>query len=150
VEGLGLASGNPKQIRSVSDLARPDVTLVNRELGSGSRLLLDAALQASGLDPGSLAGYDRELPGHRAVAEAIANGLADTGPLAFPVARSSGLSFLPLLEERYDLVVPLDYLDWPPVRDLLELLASRPVRRELEASGYDVHESGALVARIGV
>ncbi|MCX2728225.1 helix-turn-helix domain-containing protein [Thermomicrobium sp. 4228-Ro] len=149
VEGLGLAPGNPKQIRSVADLARPDVMLVNREPGSGSRLLLDTAMQNAGLAPSSLPGYDRELPGHRAVAEAIASRLADAGPLAFPVARSYGLSFLPLLEERYDLVVPLEYLDWPPVRDLLELLASRPVRRELEASGYDVHESGVLVARIG-
>ena len=82
VEGLGLAPENPKQIRSVDDLARPDVTLVNREPGSGSRLLLDTALQAAGLDPAALPGYERELPGHRPVAEALANGLADAGPLA--------------------------------------------------------------------
>ena len=148
VEGLGLAPENPKQIRSVDDLARPDVTLVNREPGSGSRLLLDTALQAAGLDPAALTGYERELPGHRPVAEAIASGLADVGPLAFPIARAYGLSFLPLLEERYDLVVPVELLDWPPIRDLFELLASRPVRRELEANGYASAESGKLVARI--
>lgn len=148
VEGLGIAPGNPKRIRSVDDLARPDVTLVNREPGSGSRLVLDAYVRDAGLDPGSLRGYDRELPSHRAVAEAIAGRLADAGPLALPVARSYGLSFLPLLEERYDLVVPLDFLDWPSVRDLLELLASRAVRRELEANGYATRESGKLVTRI--
>jgi molybdate-binding protein len=67
----------------------------------------------------------------------------------YPVARAHGLDFVPLLEERYDLVVPLSVLDWSPVRDLLELLTSRPVRRELEASGYAVQESGTIVATFG-
>ncbi len=149
VEGLGLAPGNPRRIGSLADLARPDVTIVNREPGSGSRLVLDTLLARQGLEPGHLRGYARELRGHRAVAEAVASGLADAGPLVLPVARSFGLDFLPLLEERYDLVVPAELAEWPPVRDLLELLTTRPVRRELGAAGYDVRESGALVARCG-
>ncbi|MCX7624461.1 MAG: substrate-binding domain-containing protein [Thermomicrobium sp.] len=148
VEGLGLAPANPKGIRGLGDLARPDVTLVNREPGSGSRTVLDVLLAREGLEPAQLRGYQRELRSHRAVAEAVASGLADAGPLVSPVARAHGLAFLPLLEERYDLVVPAELLDWPPVRDLLELLASRPVRRELAASGYAVEESGTLIARL--
>ncbi|MCS7256495.1 MAG: substrate-binding domain-containing protein [Thermomicrobium sp.] len=147
-EGLGLAPGNPKGITALADLTRPDVRLVNREPGSGSRTTLDAFLARDGVDPESLHGYDRELRGHRAVAEAIASGLADAGPLVLPVARSFGLAFLPLLEERYDLVVPEELLGWPPIRDLLDLVASRPIRRELEALGYAVEESGRLVARL--
>ncbi len=149
VEGLGLAAGNPRRIGSLADLARPDVTIVNRESGSGSRLVLDTLLVREGLEPEQLRGYARELRGHRAVAEAVASGLADAGPLVLPVARSFGLDFLPLLEERYDLVVPAELVEWPPVRDLLELLTTRPVRRELEVAGYDVRESGTVVARCG-
>jgi putative molybdopterin biosynthesis protein len=149
VEGLGLAPGNPKRIRSVGDLVKPGVSIVNRELGSGSRIVLDRFLAQEAIEPAMLRGYERELAGHRAVAEAVANGLADAGPIVYPVARAHGLDFVPLLEERYDLVVPLSVLDWSPVRDLLELLTSRPVRRELEASGYAVQESGTIVATFG-
>jgi molybdate-binding protein/DNA-binding XRE family transcriptional regulator len=148
VEGLGLQPGNPKGIQQLADLARRTVTLVNREVGSGSRTVLDLFLSREGIDPGALAGYEREVAGHRAVAEAIAGGLADAGPLVLPVARRFGLDFLPLLEERYDLVVPAELLDWRPVQDLLELLTTVPIRRALEASGYDVRPSGTLVARL--
>ncbi|GBD17345.1 hypothetical protein HRbin26_02265 [bacterium HR26] len=148
VEGLLLAPGNPKGIRELGDLARPDVHIVNRETGSGSRLVFDELLRRAGVEPAALRGYEREVRGHRALAEVIASGLADAGPGVWPVARSYGLDFLPLMEERYDLVIPAELLDLPAVRDLLALATSLPFRRELEAGGYDVANAGMVVARI--
>lgn len=80
VEGLLLAPGNPKGIRRLEDLARPDVRIVNRETGSGSRLVFDELLRRAGIDASALSGYDREVRRHRALAEVIAGGLADAGP----------------------------------------------------------------------
>ncbi|MFN3337387.1 MAG: substrate-binding domain-containing protein, partial [Thermomicrobium sp.] len=150
LEGLGVAPGNPRPIRELADLAQPGVTIVNRETGSGSRLVLDTLLARQGLEPGSLRGYERELRGHRAVAEAVRNGFADCGPIVFPVARLHGLDFVPLLEERYDLVIPVEFLDLPLVRDLLEVITSRVFRRQLAAAGYDVRESGRRAARLSL
>ena len=149
LEGLLLAPGNPKGIRGLEDLARPDVRIVNREPGSGSRLVFDELLRRAGVEPSALSGYECEVRGHRALAEVIAGGLADAGPGVWPVARSYGLDFLPLMEERYDLVIPAALLDLPAVRDLLDLATSLPFRRELEASGYDLAAVGTVVARIG-
>lgn len=147
VEGLLLPPGNPKKISGLEDLTRSDVHIVNREVGSGSRLVFDELLRQAGLDPSALRGYEREAREHRALAEIIAHGLADTGPGVWPVARNYGLDFLPLIEERYDLVIPTELLDVPAVRDLLELATSLPFRRELEVSGYDTTSTGRIVAR---
>jgi molybdate-binding protein/DNA-binding XRE family transcriptional regulator len=149
VEGLLLAPGNPKGIRRLEDLARPGVRIVNRESGSGSRVVFDELLCRAGIEPSALIGYQHEVRGHRALAEVIAGGLADAGPGVWPVARSYGLDFLPLMEERYDLVIPAELLDLPAVRDLLELATSLPFRRELEAGGYDMAGAGTVVARFG-
>lgn len=148
VEGLGVAPGNPRRIRELADLARPELTLVNREPGSGSRLVLETLLQRAGVPIEAVRGYERAVRSHRAVADAVRSGLADAGPLVSPVARSHGLDFVPLLEERYDLVIPVEFLDEPAVRDLLELVASGAFRRQLEAAGYDVRESGRLVMQL--
>ncbi len=148
VEGLAMAPGNPQGIRELGDLARPDLTIVNREPGAGSRFVLDTLLARAGVPREAVRGYERAVRTHRAVAEAISSGLADAGPLVSPVARAYGLDFLPLLEERYDLVIPTELLDEPPVRDLLEFVMSGAFRRQLEAAGYDVRESGRLVARL--
>lgn len=148
VEGLALAPGNPKRIRKLADLAHPEVTIVNREPGAGSRIVFEHLLRQEDVPLSALRGIERELPSHRSVAEAIAAGLADAGPLVWPSARTYGLDFLPLLEERYDLVIPLELVDQPPIRDLLDLLTSRQFRRELEASGYDVRQTGVVVGRL--
>lgn len=149
LEGLAVAPGNPRRIRELADLAQPGVTIVNRETGSGSRLVLDTLLARQGIDPGLLHGYERELRGHRVVAEAVCNGFADCGPVVFPVARVYGLDFVPLLEERYDLVIPVEFLDLPIVHDLLEFITSRVFRRQLAVAGYDVRETGRLAERLG-
>ncbi len=147
-QGLIVAAGNPKGIREVADLLRPDVTIVNRELGSGGRTLLDARLAAVGV-PKQANGYGRELPSHMAVAEAIASGLADVGPGIEAAARAFGLDFIPLQEERYDLVIPAEQLETAPMQALLEVATTRDCRDEVEAlGGYDSSPVGTVVAEI--
>ena len=142
-EGLVLAPGNPKQVRRFEDVARPGLRLANREPGSGSRALLDAELAALGIAGATLPGYDTALPGHLAVAEVVALGLADVGVAVRAAANALGLDFLPLRQERYDLVIPNVHLDHPGVLALLEALKRRSLRTQIEAlGGYDVAEMG--------
>jgi putative molybdopterin biosynthesis protein len=112
-------------------LADPECVLVNRNRGSGTRLLIDRLLGAV-RPPGYLA----EPRSHNAVAAAVAQGRADWGVAIAPVARASGLGFLPLREERYDLVVPRSRRERPAVRAFVELLADPAARRALTALGF--------------
>jgi molybdate-binding protein/DNA-binding XRE family transcriptional regulator len=148
-QGLIVARGNPKGIAGVDDLLRPDVTIVNREAGSGGRTLLDARIAAAGGSTDLVQGYQRELRSHMAVAEAIASGLADAGPGIEAAARAFGLDFIPLQDERYDLVLPAEHLDTPPIQALLEVCTSRSCRDEVEAlGGYDSSTAGTIVAEL--
>jgi len=148
-QGLIVAAGNPKAITDAGDLGRPDVTLVNRELGSGSRMLLDAWLVEAGIPSERVRGFAREVSTHQAVADAVAAGAADTGPGILAVARALGLGFVPLQAERYDLVIPQIYLGTAPVQALLDVAVAGPYRRELAAlGGYDSTGAGTVVAEL--
>lgn len=145
-QGLMIRSGNPKSIRSVADLARKDVTLVNREPGAGARLLLDQRLEAAGIASAQVSGYQRVARSHLEVGRLIAEGVADVGIGARSAANLMDLDFIPLQEERYDLVIPNRYLKVHPGLTLfLDTLVSRPFRREMEAmGGYDTRETGRV------
>ena len=146
-QGLVLAPGNPKGIGSVQDLAALDISIVNRQSGSGSRSLLDRLLSNQGIPTTAVAGYGREVGGHLAVAQAVSSGLADAGVGVQAAASALGLGFLPLEEERYDLVIPNHFLDEPGVQALLSLLRRPGLQQRVEAlDGYDVSEMGAPVA----
>ena len=148
-QGLIVARGNPKGISGPAELARRDLTIANREPGSGSRALLDVWLHRAGIVPTQVRGYRREVPSHQAVAEAVASGAADAGPGILAVARALGLDFIPLQEERYDLVIPLEFLNAAPVQVLLEIAASTAFQEELEAlGGYDTSRAGTVVAEL--
>jgi putative molybdopterin biosynthesis protein len=148
-QGLIVARGNPKGISGPAELERPDVTMVNRELGAGSRTLLDLWLQGAGVSATRVNGYGREVSGHLEVAEAVAHGLADVGPGIMAVARALGLDFIPVQEERYDLVIPLEFLNATAVQAVLEIAVSRPFQEELEAlGGYDSSRAGTVVAEL--
>jgi putative molybdopterin biosynthesis protein len=148
-QGLIVARGNPKGIAGVDDLLRPDVTIVNRETGSGGRTLLDSRIAAAGGSTELVQGYRRELRSHMAVAEAIAAGLADAGPGIEAAARAFGLDFIPLQDERYDLVIPAEHLETPPMQALLEVCTSRSCRNEVEAlGGYDSSPAGTVVVEL--
>ena len=142
-EGLVLAPGNPKSIRSVADLARRDVAIVNREPGAGSRLLLDAHLDRLGLASSKVRGYDRFARGHLPAAWQVRTGDADCCIATRAAARVFGLDFIPLATERYDLAIRRPHLDHPPVAALLDTLNRAAFRRELEGlGGYDTSDAG--------
>ncbi len=147
-EGFLVRRGNPLSIRTAADLAEPTVTLVNREEGSGARLLLDQQLRASGIDPAHVRGYDRVASTHVDVARAIAQRQAEVGIGIRSAAQQFNLDFVPLQTARYDLVVPKSYLkSHPTLTHLFETLASRPFRKEIEAlGGYDTSETGKVQA----
>lgn len=146
-EGFIIAQGNPKQILCASDIARPNVTIVNRELGSGARRLLDKQLSDNAIPASQVRGYRDEVLSHLDVAARIRAGLADAGIGVRAAAFITGLDFVPLQRERYDLVIPKEYfhsssgMQW-----LLDLMVSKPFRDELEAlGGYDTREMGRVV-----
>jgi putative molybdopterin biosynthesis protein len=147
-EGFLVRPGNPKAIRSAADLAEKTVTLINREEGSGARLLLDQRLRAAGIDRTQVQGYEKAVASHFEVARAIAGNQADVGIGIRSAAQLSGLDFVPLQSARYDLVVPKAYLrTHPTLSNLFEAITSRPFRTEIEAlGGYDTRETGKLHA----
>ena len=148
-EGLIVARGNPKGIIGPADLARRALAIINREAGSGSRMALDTWLRREGIAPRQVRGYRREVSSHLSVAEAVASGVADAGPGILAAARMFGLDFIPLQEERYDLVIPLEFLNAPSVQALLDVAVSPAFREELEAlGGYDVSQAGRVVAEM--
>jgi molybdate-binding protein/DNA-binding XRE family transcriptional regulator len=145
-QGLMIRSGNPKKIRRVDDLARKHVSLINREEGAGARLLLDRQLAAAGVKAGRVRGYASLAASHLEVARAIAEGRADAGIGVRSAARAFGLEFIPLQEERYDLVMPTAYLSaHRGLAALLDAIVSRPFRTEIEAlGGYGTRETGKV------
>jgi molybdate-binding protein/DNA-binding XRE family transcriptional regulator len=147
-EGLVIRPGNPKQIRSVADLVRDDVRVINREAGAGARLLLDQRLHAAGFAGSQVNGYDRTAASHLHVARLVSEGQADVGVGIRSAAQSYGLEFIPLQSARYDLVVPKAYLSsHPSLSHLFDTLASRPFRSEIAAiGGYDTTDTGKLQA----
>ncbi|OQW34063.1 MAG: hypothetical protein A4E19_18805 [Nitrospira sp. SG-bin1] len=147
-EGFLVRRGNPLSIRTAADLAEPMVTLMNREEGSGARLLLDQRLRTSGIEPAQVRGYDRIASTHFDVARAIAQRQAEAGIGIRSAAQLFDLDFVPLQAARYDLVVPKSYLkSHPTLTHLFETLASRPFRNEIAAlGGYDTGETGKVQA----
>ena len=142
-QGLVVAPGNPKRIRGVEDLARPGVSIVNREDGSASRALLESAMASAGVSDASVAGFDRTATSHLSVAECVGMGLADAGVAVRAAAVALGLDFVPLAQERYDLVIPNGFLELRAVTELLAALRRPALQRQVEAlGGYDVAPMG--------
>ena len=145
--GLMVAPGNPKHLHSLADVAARQATLVNRPLGTGTRVLLDELLQDAGLLPEQLAGYGHAQPSHAAVAQAVASGQADVGVGTQSAAQAAGLGFVPLVQERYQLVCLKSALDSPPVAALRQLLASKAWAQQLPGlPGYELDHTGQVQA----
>ena len=145
-QGLIVPQGNPKKIRSLEDLTRPGLQFVNRQRGSGTRVLLDYELQRAGIDARAIAGYEREEFTHMAVAAAVMSGAADAGLGILAAARALHLEFVPLLRERYDLVVPRVYYESALLQPLLAVIRGEEYRIAVAAlGGYGVERMGAVV-----
>ncbi len=144
-QGLMVKRGNPKGIHSLADLTRPDVTFVNRQGGSGTRVLLDYYLTREGIDAGQIKGYRQDEYTHTAVAVQVLSGGADCGLGILAAAKALGLDFVPLCPERYDLCIPQAFLEDHRVAVLLDTLRDQRFREAVEAlGGYDVSPMGQL------
>lgn len=142
-QGFILPPGNPRGLSSLADLTRPEVRLVNRQKGSGTRVLLDYHLRQAGIDPGSISGYEREEFTHMAVAAAVLSGAADVGLGIRAAAQALGLDFVPLFHERYDLAIPRRHWESELLAPLRAALADPAYQAAVAAlGGYDVAQMG--------
>jgi len=145
-QGLIVAAGNPLGLEGIHDLARPGLRYVNRQRGAGTRVLLDAELARTGLDPPAIAGYAREEHTHLSVAAAVAAGRADCGLGVLAAARAYGLGFVPVTSEPYDLVLDAATVDHPLLAPLWALLDDPALRAQVEAlGGYSTAETGRRI-----
>ncbi len=149
-QGFYVAAGNPKEIRGWRDLARRDVSILNRRPGSSARILLDGQLRRMDLDARQIRGYEREMSSHLTMAAAIAAGEADLAIGTERISRQiEGLDFIPLLEERYDLVLRRETLDTEDGAALLEVLRSAEFRKEIRHfTGNDYRDIGKIAAEV--
>jgi putative molybdopterin biosynthesis protein len=146
-QGFIIQQGNPKRIKSIRDLAGGDITFINRQAGSGTRVLLDYELNKKNLTADDIHGYDYEEYTHMAVAVAVLSGKADTGMGIMAAARALELDFVPVTEERYDLIIPTELLELPMIRQLITLINSKEFKQRVEEmGGYSTRETGQVVA----
>lgn len=146
--GLVVARGNPKGLKGVADLRRKGLKLVNRQAGSGTRVLLDAELETARVDAAKVDGYGYEVCTHHEVALAVHAGEADVGIAAASAARLLDLGFVPLREERFDMVVDRAAFFEQRIQALIDLLGSEEFRGQVSRlGGYDFRECGKVLTR---
>jgi putative molybdopterin biosynthesis protein len=146
-QGLIVAPGNPKDIHDIVDLAGTRLRFINRQPGSGTRIWFDQQLTTLGLDCDQIVGYEREVHTHNQVANEILAGRADVGLGLQAIAIQSGLDFIPLFTERYDLVIPEDQFHNPNLQPALEVMYSKKFRLAVESlGGYDTHDLGVEIS----
>ena len=145
-QGLMVRRGNPKGVKGLEDLGRPEVQFVNRQRGAGTRVLLDYHLNRMSIQPERIAGYSQEEYTHLGVAAAVASGRADCGMGIAAAAQALDLEFIPLFQERYDLVIPKPFAEDALLAPLFEVLTDRRFREAVaQLPGYDVSVMGIVV-----
>lgn len=147
VQGFYVQKGNPKNVRTWEDLTKIGVSLINREKGSGTRVLLDENLKLLNIDENSINGYERESTSHSACASIVARGGADVAIGNEKTAMQvSNIDFIPLKEESYDMVIKKKELNTEVVQALLEIIGSQQFREEIDGlGGYDTSNIGTIV-----
>ena len=146
VQGFYVKIGNPKNIKDWNDLSRADITMVNREKGSGVRILLDGKLNSLNIS-NNIKGYENEETSHLSVASHVARGGADVGIGNEKVSKQvDNIEFIPLQKERYDLVIKKSDLNNPVYKSVVDILSSEEFKNELEGlGGYDLKDTGKIV-----
>ena len=145
-QGILVRPGNPKSILSLRDLTRKDCTFVNRQPGSGTRVLLDYELKKLNIDPASILGYEREEFTHMAVGVAVASGLADAGLGVRAAAQALGIEFIPLANEQYDLLFLRPFYESARGKQLLEVIRSESLKVAVASlGGYDPEKAGEVL-----
>lgn len=144
--GIYVKKGNPLYILGWKDLAQSKVSIVNREKGSGARVLLDEQLRINGISIDVIKGYDTEVTSHFSVASAVASGQADAGVGIENVAKMVNVDFIPLIQEQYDLVILKTKDNAELVKIIKEAVSSDEYRSQLEQiSGYDLSLTGKIL-----
>ena len=142
-QGLIVGRGNPKGIKGIEDLARKDISFINRQPGSGTRILLDYRLKQIGINSEDIIGYQHEEFTHMAVAVAVLSGTVDTGLGIYAAAKALDLDFIPVVTEQYDLIIPLAHFESENIQLMLETINSREFKRRVEElGGYSTEKSG--------
>lgn len=148
-QGLIVPRGNPGKIQGMADVIQSGLKLINRQKGSGTRVLLDFLLRNQGFDHQLLKGYETEVDTHLEVAEAVASGGADAGLGILAAARAFDLDFVPVRKERFDLVMARSTQDWPRVRALRSVLENEEFKAAVhELGGYDTTRTGKFLAEV--
>ncbi|CAG9613857.1 hypothetical protein BACCIP111899_03077 [Bacillus rhizoplanae] len=144
--GFYVQKGNPKRIKTLHDLCDASIQFVNRERGSGIRVLVDEQLRINGISKKSIVGYDWEESNHIGVASQVANRKADVGIGAEKVAQIVNIDFVPLIQERYDLVILKTEENTALIETVKEVLQSHEFQNELRAiGGYDISKTGKIM-----
>jgi len=146
-QGFLVKPGNPKGLHGFKDLVRDDVMFINRQSGSGTRLLLDKHLRELNINPSMIKGYEKEEYTHMAVASAVLTSLADTGLAVLASAKALGLDFIPVANERYDLAIPQEFMDTEMMRIVLGIIRENEEYRNIVLSlgGYDIRDMGKVM-----
>ena len=145
-QGLIVQRNNPKNIKAIDDLARSDISFINRQAGSGTRILLDFHLDQIGIDPADISGYHHEEFTHMAVAVAVLSGTADAGLGIHAAATALDLDFIPVVTEQYDLIIAAEHFDSENVQILLETVNSPKFKSRVDAlGGYSTERTGEII-----
>lgn len=137
-QGFMVAKGNPKGIEAIEDLAKKGVAFVNRQKGSGTRILTDYLLKNAGIDGALISGYERDMTTHMAVAAAVKAGTADVGVGVYSAAKSMGLDFVPIGYEEYDFAIPEQFVETEMIQRFIKVIGSEEFRKVLvELGGYE-------------
>jgi putative molybdopterin biosynthesis protein len=145
-QGLIIQRNNPKNIKAIDDLARSDISFINRQAGSGTRILLDFHLNQVGIDPADISGYHHEEFTHMAVAVAVLSGTADAGLGIHAAAAALDLDFIPVVTEQYDLIIAAEHFDSENVQILLETVNNPEFKNRVDAlGGYSTERTGEII-----
>ena len=142
-QGLIVQRGNPKKIKGLKDLLRKDIAFINRQKGSGTRILLDHTLKTLLLEQSQIQGYEKEEYTHMAVASTVASGIVNAGLGILPAAKAMDLDFIPIAKERYDLVIPSIHFEDEKVQRVIQTIRSNEFKKMVsQMGGYDVSKTG--------
>jgi len=144
-QGLIIQKGNPKGVKGIKDLTHDDIAFVNRQPGSGTRVLFDYKLDEMGIDSSQISGYENEEYTHMNVAVAVLNGTTDVGMGIMAAAKALNCDFIPIVKEQYDLVIPSAFVGDPKIQLLIDITRSEEFRKRVKGlGGYDPAKSGDL------
>ncbi len=146
IQGFIVKKGNPKNIKGFTDLTKENVVFINRQAGSGTRLLVDKHLKELGISPSQIKGYDTDEYTHMGVASAVLTGRADVGLGILAAAQALDLDFVPVAEERYDILIPQDFLELKIIQAVLRVIREdKEFKKAVERlGGYDTKDMGKI------